>query len=265
MNAFYFGKRPRRLFGVYHAGRAVAGTPRAIVLCNSWGPEYTHSHRTLRQAAIQLSAAGLHVLRFDYYGTGDSEGDMTDASVSIWHDDIRIAMQEIASISGASHVGLIGFRFGGMLAARVAAQEPAMLDRLLLWDPVMNGSAFLDELFYNCQHDPDAYRELRKRPTSAGGGYEVHGFPLTESMNEQIRALDIGKMRASIPSWCAALISGPERDVVQVRNRLIPPVDPGSIERLPEKPCWTVQWPPELRSLPVKFLHRLVELACEEK
>jgi pimeloyl-ACP methyl ester carboxylesterase len=265
MNAFYFGERIRRLFGFYHAGRPVAGAPRAVVLCNSWGPEYTHAHRTLRQAAIQLSAAGIHVLRFDYYGTGDSEGDLTDASVSIWHEDIRTAMQEIAAISGASRVGLIGFRFGGMLAARVAASDPAMLDRLLLWDPVVNGSAFLDELFYNCEHDPEAYRELRTRPTSAGGGYEVHGFPLTESMNEQIRALDLGTVSAGIPATCAILISGPERDLIQVRNRLAPPVDPGSIEHVPEMPCWTVQWPPQLRSLPAKFLRRLVERACEEK
>jgi pimeloyl-ACP methyl ester carboxylesterase len=203
-------------------------------------------------------------LRFDYYGTGDSEGDMTDASVPMWHENIVTAMQEIAAISGVRHVGLIGFRFGGMLAARVAARDPANVDQLLLWDPVVNGSAFLDELFYNCEHDPDAYRELRTRPTSAGGGYEVHGFPLTDAMNKQIRDLDLGTVSASIPSWCAILISGPERDLIQVRNRLVPPVDPGSIERLPEMPCWTVQWPPELRSLPVKFLRRLVERACEE-
>ncbi len=237
------------------------GPPRALVVCNSWGPEYINSHRTVRQAAIQLAAAGLHVLRFDYFGTGDSAGDLTEASVAMWEDDVRTALHEVKAISGAARVGLVGLRFGAVLANRVAGTDSAQVDQLLLWDPIVNGSAYLGELFYNCEHDPDAFRELRTRPRESGGGHEVHGFPLTDAMDREIRAMRLEGVSPSLASRCQVLISGPERDEVEVRRRLVPPLDPSSIERVAAPPCWTIQWPPQLVSLPAAFLRRLVERA----
>jgi pimeloyl-ACP methyl ester carboxylesterase len=261
MNPFYFGERSRRLFGVYHDGSATDGPPRALVLCNSWGPEYINSHRTVRQAAIQLAAAGFHVLRFDYFGTGDSAGDLTDANVAMWEDDIRTALHEVMAMSGAARVGLVGLRFGAVLANRVALTNPVQVDRLLLWDPVLNGSAYVDELFYNCDHDADAFRELRTRPRLSGGGHEVHGFPLTDGMAREIRSVSLDSVSQFLESRCDVLISGPERDELQVRQRLVPPLAPSSIERVAAPPCWMVQWPVQLVSLPAEFLRRLVERA----
>jgi pimeloyl-ACP methyl ester carboxylesterase len=261
MNPFYFGERSRRLFGVYHAGGATNGPSRALVLCNSWGAEYINAHRTVRQAAIQLAAAGLHVLRFDYFGTGDSAGDLTEANVAMWEDDIRTALREVMAISGAANVGLVGLRFGALLANRVAATNDVKVDQLVLWDPIVSGTAYLDELFYNCEHDPNAFRELRTRPGGSGGGHEVDGFPLTDAMAREIRAMSLDRVSPSLESRCVVLISGPERDEVEVRRRLVPPLDPSSIERIAAPPCWTIQWPPQLVSLPAAFLRRLVERA----
>jgi len=261
MNPFYFGDRSRRLFGIYHAGGATDGPPRALVLCNSWGPEYINSHRTVRQAAIQLAAAGFHVLRFDYFGTGDSAGDLTDASVAMWEDDIRVALHEVMAMSGARRVGLVGLRFGAVLANRAAVTNSMHVGQLLLWDPVVNGAAYVDELFFNCDHDAEAFRELRTRPRGSGGGHEVQGFPLTDAMEREIRAMSLDSVSPSVESCCDVLISGPERDEVEVRQRLVPPLDPSRIERVPARPCWSVQWPPQLVSVPAEFLRRLVERA----
>jgi hypothetical protein len=152
-------------------------------------------------------------------------------------------------------------RFGAVLANRVAATIPERVDQLLLWDPIMNGTAYLDELFYNCNHDAEAFRELRTRPASSGGGYEVHGFPLTDAMDREIRGMNLDGVSPSLQSRCDVLISGPVRDEMLVRQRLVPPLNPASIERVAAHPCWTVQWPPQLVSLPAEFLRRLVERA----
>jgi exosortase A-associated hydrolase 2 len=261
MNPFYFGERSRRLFGIYHACGATEGPPRALILCSSWGPEYMHSHRTVRQAAIQLAAVGFHVLRFDYFGTGDSEGDLTQASVELWEEDIREALRELKAMSGATRVGLVGLRFGAILANRVAASNAAEVDRLLLWDPILDGSAYLDELFYNCDHGPNPFCERRTRPASGGGGHEVDGFPLTDAMARDIRGMSLDSVSPVLQPRCQVMISGPERDEARVRERLVPPLDPASIERISAAPCWTVQWPPQLVSLPAEFLRRLAERA----
>jgi exosortase A-associated hydrolase 2 len=263
MNPFYFGDRARRLFGIYHAASRTEGPARAVLLCNSWGPEYIYAHRTIRQAAIRLAAVGFHVLRFDYFGTGDSAGDLTEASLAMWQDDIRLAIDEVCEISGVARVMLIGLRIGAVLAGRVAATDPARVEKIMLWDPILNGTAYLNELFRDSRSDREPFRETRPRPAAAGGGHEIYGFPLTDAMARDIRDLDIGSVATGLPACCKVLVSTPEHEASLIRQRLVPPLDPSAIEHIPAFPCWVDQWPPFLRSLPVDVLRRLVENARE--
>ena len=119
MTPFYFGMRQRRLFGIYEPART--SSAHAAVLCNPWGNEYIHAYRSLRQLALLLTIAGFHILRFDYYGTGNSAGDMIDADVQGWKADIETAMDELRHITDLQQVTLVGLRLGATLAAAVAA------------------------------------------------------------------------------------------------------------------------------------------------
>ena len=143
MTAFFFGATGRQLFGYYHA--ASAGGSAAAVLCPSWGPEYQYAHRALRTLARRLAERGVHVLRFDYSGTGDSWGDGGDVSPAAWVNDVSTAMDELRAMSGTTAVDLVGLRLGGYIAAR-AASGRSDVRRLVLWDPVTHGDARLEEL-----------------------------------------------------------------------------------------------------------------------
>ena len=143
MTAFFFGEAGRQLFGYYHA--AAAGGRRAVVLCPSWGPEYQYGHRALRALARRLAERGTHVLRFDYSGTGDSWGDSADGTPDAWVVDVRAAIQELRAMSAVQSVDLVGLRFGAYIASQVA-QQRADVRRLVLWDPITDGEAWLGEL-----------------------------------------------------------------------------------------------------------------------
>ena len=43
--------------------------------------EYMRTHKAVRQLTMMLAKAGYHLLRFDYFGTGDSAGDGEDVTV----------------------------------------------------------------------------------------------------------------------------------------------------------------------------------------
>ena len=47
------------------------------------------THWAMRRLADQLARTGAHVLRFDYFATGDSAGATGDGNVKRLHDDIR--------------------------------------------------------------------------------------------------------------------------------------------------------------------------------
>ena len=145
MRPFYFGAAVRPLFGIY--GPPVNGVaPRSgVALCYPFGQEYLRSHRALRELSRQLSQRGHHTLRFDYFGCGDSSGSAEDCTVDQWLQDIEAAVTELRESAGSDRVVLLGLRLGGALAA-LAASRGLRLDRLVLWDPIVSGRAYLDEL-----------------------------------------------------------------------------------------------------------------------
>ncbi len=136
MIPIYFGADNQRLYGVYEAARDGGAVSRAVVLCNPLGNEYIQAHRTMRNLSSRLSKAGFHVLRFDYYGTGDSSGRSDEGSPQRWCENIKAAMSELQEMTGAARMSLIGLRFGANLAAQVAAQPPAVINSLTLWEPL---------------------------------------------------------------------------------------------------------------------------------
>lgn len=141
--AFYFGPVSRQLFGIL-AKPAVPRRNEALLICQSWGIEYMRSHRALHLLAERLGDAGFYVMRFDYYGTGDSAGAASKARIEHWLDDIRDAAQELRARTGLQRICLVGHRLGALLAS-AAQQQHAVADRMLLWDPPSSGEDWLKQ------------------------------------------------------------------------------------------------------------------------
>ena len=192
MRLRYFGSSARPLLGVYSPPDAALEREAAVLLCHPAPQEYMRSYWALRQLAGKLAAAGLHVLRFDYSGTGDSAGDGADASLDAWRADVLGALEELTDISGVKRPSLVGFRLG----ATLAAQAGAHVRTLVLWEPVVTGCAYLDELrtahvryFAHCLHPP---RVPRSGPLG-----ELLGHPLPPRLQTELEALELGAPFAS--------------------------------------------------------------------
>jgi pimeloyl-ACP methyl ester carboxylesterase len=177
MTPFFFGGGRRRLFGIYEPAVVTSARKRAAVLCYPWGAEYVHAHRAVRQLAVRLSAAGIDTLRFDFFGTGDSAGEMVDADLAGWETDIELAMEELRDIVGSERMTLIGLRLGATLAARVAARRSRDVDTLVLWDPIMSGADYLASL------------GAAAAPVASDPPLAVRGFPMTAEMHRDLRAI----------------------------------------------------------------------------
>ena len=136
MTPFHFGSRQRRLFGNYEPAQEIFGKVRAVLLCHPMGNEQIFAYRTMRLLAARLAQAGFHVLRFDYFGTGDSYGDTGEGDLASWCGDIETAIEELKEITNAATVNLVGLRLGANLSARVAAHRQNDINKLILWEPL---------------------------------------------------------------------------------------------------------------------------------
>ena len=258
MHAFFFGSGARRLFGVYEPSRLARSKPQAVLLCHPWGPEYLHAHKSMRQLAIRLAEAGVDSLRFDYYATGDSAGNDGDGDLAGWRKDILIAAEELTSLSGVTRVNLIGLRLGGALAAQATLDLRKKVDKLVLWDPITDGSAYMNELYSVCRAQPIAIKEPVARPASMGGGHEILGFPLTQRIQTELQALSLAEIVCEIPCQVRAVVSGLEASYEQTCAALAS-VPSAQVERMESLPIWFEDWPRNSGVVPAKTLQQIVQ------
>jgi hypothetical protein len=186
MAAFFFGAPAEPLFGLYGPPAGAVDRRQAVLLCAAPGHEWLRGYWCFRLLGEQLMRAGFHVFRFDYSGLGNSWGAFEQAGLDRWLADIGAAAQELADNAGLASVSAVGLRLGGTLAC-LALQN---VDHLLLWDPVLDGSAYVRQLRgmqAQLQHTwPSA------PPCTPGAAFEdLFGYRYAGALIEQLEQVNL--------------------------------------------------------------------------
>lgn len=204
----FFENETYRLFGILHQP---VGTPSgaAWVFCHPFAEEKLWAQRVYVSFARMLAARGAWVLRFDAMGNGDSEGPFSAASVETMLSDIDCAISLLERSSGiAQDVGLLGLRFGATLAALAAERSPKV-GKLVLWEPVVDGGKYMQEMLrINLTTQSAVYKEIRHnrealvRMMREGATVNIDGYELAYPCYEQAAAINLkeGCKRFSGPS-----------------------------------------------------------------
>jgi exosortase A-associated hydrolase 2 len=199
---FYFGISPKTLYGCHHKPKGMHAKACGVVLCSPIGQEYIRTHRAVYQLAVRLSQAGFHVLRFDYFGCGDSEGDFEQGSLLQWTNDIHAAIAEIQKRSGLTSVCLIGLRIGATLALE-AAERYHQTKSIVLWEPIFDGKLYLEELAASQRALLRQIRYITKGVSNRfkmGIPNEILGFPMTSELRHDLEMtkMDHQRLRSNI-------------------------------------------------------------------
>jgi alpha-beta hydrolase superfamily lysophospholipase len=231
---FYFGPKDQRLFGVYHAPSVRRKVPAGAVLCYPFLQEYVRSHRAFLRLAMQLVGRGWHVLRFDYSGCGDSYGN-GPSGPDAWAQDLRLATRELRERAGTIRLALIGLRLGASLAASVAPNVQP-LDKLILWDPVVNGPDYLRELdeFRHAAALSPAYRRNIERFGQNDRGV---GYNLAPEILQSIGRLDLAMQLGASADQILVLDTQESNSTAHFARRLAESRNV-TLKRLSERPVW---------------------------
>jgi alpha-beta hydrolase superfamily lysophospholipase len=190
----YFGASETALFGCLHRPTA---TPirHAALLLPAAAHEYQSGHRSLRQLALRLTERGCLALRMDFRGCGDSLGGKDEGCLEQWCDDAEQGLRLLAAQAPDAALLVVGMRLGASIAAMLGARRPlaaAPLAALALWDPVMEGHAYLAAAL-----DLQQRRHHMQQRVNDAGPFEVLGHRWSATLGAQLRALKVAEIQPS--------------------------------------------------------------------
>lgn len=109
----------------------------AIIICHGFIGNRIGVNRLFVKAARKFSQEGYFVLRFDYAGCGESEGEYGSYGIDSFIEQTRHALDYVLSIDciDKSRVFLLGHSLGGAVA-RLTAEKDSRVNSLILWAPV---------------------------------------------------------------------------------------------------------------------------------
>ncbi len=113
----FHNKHGEKLVGILHTPRAAKSAPATIIFHGLGG-----SKTNKRALSEYLEKHGIISLRFDFSGSGESEGNYEDSSIQKHAEDLDAAVDYIESLKQAKGVYLIGYSYGGMVCAFYAAK-----------------------------------------------------------------------------------------------------------------------------------------------
>jgi dipeptidyl aminopeptidase/acylaminoacyl peptidase len=125
------------LRGLLHRPRIAEQAVPAVALLHGFTGQHIEPDRLFVQAARHLAGSGFAVLRFDFDGSGDSDGDFEESTVLTEVADAVVALDWLAQQPGidAGRIGVVGLSLGGCVTALLAGQD-ARIKAAVFWNAV---------------------------------------------------------------------------------------------------------------------------------
>lgn len=206
--AVWLGEPGQRVFVMAHVPTQ---EPRGSVLvCSSLFTDTIFNYRREVEVSRILAEAGLLVARFHYRGTGHAEGDPLETTYETMVSDALTVTAYLSSIGGGPAPGVLGSRWGALVAAGVSQHFEA--SPVAVWEPFLEGRAFLREAL---QASGVAHLASQlggpspKQSLASQGVANILGFPLGQKLFESGQDLQLVGLLGSSPR--RVLYLGPEK------------------------------------------------------
>jgi len=129
------------LFAMYFTSSSRSNS-QCIVHIPAFAEEMNKSRHMVSMQARAFADQGYSVLVFDLWGTGDSQGEFSEATLEIWLNNIESVISWLHD-KGYQSIHLWGLRLGVLLAIEYVHKYDSYIDQLICWQPVLNGGQFV--------------------------------------------------------------------------------------------------------------------------
>ena len=202
--SFFLKTESGNLFCLYHAPYPNKEYRGAFIYVHPFCEEMNKSRRMVAMQARSFAAMGFGVLQVDLSGCGDSSGEFGDARWEIWKQDLNAARNWLENRVSIP-ISLWGLRLGALLALDFARSSVNKIDKIILWQPVINGELFLTQFLRLRLANEILTEDLEKtagiqdmrNSLSTEGQLEVAGYKLSSDLAAVIN--DMRAIKLTVP------------------------------------------------------------------
>ncbi len=159
-----FTNKGTKIFGVIHRPIGEEKAP-AVLFCHGLAGHRIGKHRMYVKLAECLSRIGIASFRFDFRGSGDSEGEFAEMTLN---GEVSDAVKAFEFLSTQKHldpdrIGVFGRSFGGAISI-LSAHRFGSVKSAALWSPVFNAEQWEEqwEMFETHQIDEQTRHDLMR-------------------------------------------------------------------------------------------------------
>lgn len=136
----------QKIFGILHRPKNAIKKSPAILFCHGFAGQKTGRYRLYVSLAEELAKNGIIVLRIDFRGCGDSEGEFSETCFSGEVSDALKGLNFLKDLNEVdqNRIGIYGRSLGGAVAL-VAAKEFQFIKSVALWAPMFSPDSWQEK------------------------------------------------------------------------------------------------------------------------
>lgn len=158
LESFTLGADGKRIFGICEYPGSGDSFP-TVLMFHGFTGEHIVSTFKFPRLSRRLVEKGIATVRFDFRGSGDSEGEFCEMSPLTELRDAEEVYSFVRTRSWCSEkIGVVGYSLGGMVASLFAGRH-SEITSLLLWSPVIMNQEFFNREDYTFE-DGEEYKDV---------------------------------------------------------------------------------------------------------
>lgn len=195
---FFLQSVAGKLFAILHQPSRKR-TDQAVIIIPPFAEEMNRSRKTFSLLGQHLAKNGISTFVLDLYGTGDSEGEFSDARWSTWVSDIECSTEWLSS-HGYKNISILGLRLGALLATDMLQNSKYAFDNIIFWQAAHSGQNMMSQ-FLRISFTGSNSKSMNEQLNS-GSMVEIAGYQLTPALYDDIINIKLQLSQISSPiTW----------------------------------------------------------------
>ncbi|MBU3075156.1 alpha/beta hydrolase [Clostridium estertheticum] len=197
-----------RLRGMLHIPENINNKVPIVIIFHGFCGDKMGPHFIFVKLSRLLEKAGIACIRFDFAGSGESDGDFIDMTMDTELKDANNILNYVRTLNFVDNdkIGIVGLSMGGAIASMLAGERKSDIETLCLWAPAGNmGEIILDKHYIGAN-----FEEFRQN-----GYFDVEGLLVGTKFMDNVKNIKIYE-KASEYDKKSLIIHGDKDDVVSL-------------------------------------------------